>query len=809
MFSGSPTAKVYLVFDFPFGTSNTSFNSGTVLEALKLLNANGVDTRSVRLAYAYGKNVPERLMSNLLCTKVKEVADCPIQFSRKVGIPAYLTSDLEVVRHDILSHPRDLVLCFGMLAAQTLTGCAHSIDSQHKWRGSMLDATGTKRAMVTLSPADWLVDYSSRFLVQHDVRRAISGLGEPWVRKQYDFSVADPTFESVCDLLAPAESASVISVDIETANDLITSIAIAWNETDAVCIPFVYGDDEWYFSSDEEAAVVHYLSGLLMRIPNIGQNYNYDRQYFATRWGIAPPCWHDTLGGQHVLLNSSIRKDLATLASIHCSDYIFWKDESKSRVVGAGDDHSQWIYNCKDAAYTYEIAISQIAALQSAGLYLQYYCWHGSFEQAFQTMLRGTRFDAKKRAALFAESTALLDRYDDLLSTIVSPASLNHDGKGKWYNSNKAIQQLLYDECGIAPIYKRGAGVTTDAEALGKIAKKEPLLAPLIYTILDNRRISKNVGTYLAAKCDGDTRMRTMYQAAGTITYRLASQKTAFDTGMNLQNLTKGDRHDADPHNPFNLPFDIPSVKQLFIPDPDCYIIDVDLEQADARVVAWDANSAYLKGVFNTAGADLHTENAKLIFSDNTIDKKHPLRQRAKGGVHAVNYRVAAPTLAKTLKVTVDESQHFIDVWLEKNPEIVDWHNRLEWEVRSRGYIENVFGYRRYFLDRESPQTMSEAASWNPQSTVAIYINLVWQRIVSLAKKEGMRIDVLMQVHDSLVIQCPRVIIRDALTLIKTAFDTTICPYPDPLIIACGKPEISLSSWDAVKPVNWDLSPLK
>ena len=245
-----------------------------------------------------------------------------------------LTSDLEVVRHDILSHPRDLVLCFGMLAAQTLTGCAHSIDSQHKWRGSMLDATGTKRAMVTLSPADWLVDYSSRFLVQHDVRRAISGLGEPWVRKQYDFSVADPTFESVCDLLAPAESASVISVDIETANDLITSIAIAWNETDAVCIPFVYGDDEWYFSSDEEAAVVHYLSGLLMRIPNIGQNYNYDRQYFATRWGIAPPCWHDTLGGQHVLLNSSIRKDLATLASIHCADYIFWKDESKSREIG-------------------------------------------------------------------------------------------------------------------------------------------------------------------------------------------------------------------------------------------------------------------------------------------------------------------------------------------------------------------------------------------------------------------------------------------------------------------------------------------
>lgn len=811
MFAGPQQAEVYIVFDYPYsGGNRNAFDSPTCVEAFKLLLANGINPSHCRMAYAYSDFPKARLMSDNVVTLVKDVQQAGIIFHKKLGIPAYLCKDLAAVRADIEMHPRKLLLCFGMLAAQCIKS-DHRIDSQHKWRGSMLDDAHALRAMPLLSPADWLIDYAKRFLVQHDIRRALSGFGRKWDRLSYQFSVAEPTLTSVRALLAPAELADKISVDIETANGIITSIAIAWNKTDAVCIPFVKGEADWYFDDpNEEAKVVHYLAWLLKRVPGIGQNYNYDRQYFAKQWGIAPPCIHDTMGAQHVLLNSSLPKDLATLASLHCQDYIFWKDESKSRIVGAGDDYSQWIYNCKDAAYTYEIAESQTKALITSGLYVPFMAWQRSFENAYRTMLKGTRYARSLAYELTCNAERILAKYDEVLNTIVPPDVHEHSGTGAWYNSSKTLTSLFYEKFGQPVVLGKTKTPSADEAAMEKIVAREPLLGPLVHTILDSRRIEKNVNTYLRARCDADGRMRTMYQAAGPITYRLASQKTAFDTGMNLQNLSKGQKHENKKHNIFRLPHDIDSVKQLFVPDPDYYIIDVDLEQADARVVAWDTKSPYLMGVFKDPKADLHTENAKLIFNDPTIHKKHPMRQRAKAGVHAVNYRVMAPTLAKTLGISVGEAQHFIDTWLAKNPEIKEWHNRLEWDVRKKGYVENVFGYRRYFLDREGPTTMSEAASWNPQSTVAIYINLVWDRIVSLSQCFGPQIDVLLQVHDSLVLQCRRVDLRPALQLIKTAFDETVCPYShDPLVIAAGRPEISLKSWDDIKTVNWDLSPVE
>lgn len=813
MFAGPKDAKVYLVFDYLFtGDTPTSFTSNTVVAAFNVLLANGINPAHCRMAFASPSNPGKRLMSDLLLTKVGDVKADPNAkvFTKNRAIPGSLLGQLDRLRDDIESAPRDLLITFGLLAAQAIRS-NHSVDSQHKWRGSMLDDAHCKRALPTLSPADWMVDQASRFLVQQDIRRAVDGLGNPWEHAQYNFSVCAPNRAGIdaCLALIPT-NAERISVDIETESQQITSIAIAWSHHDAICIPFIQGELVPYFEdASDEAYAIYKIAALLRVCPQIGQNYNYDRQYFAKNWGVAPPCIHDTMVAQHVLLNSSLGKDLATLASMHCKDYIFWKDENKNRVVGDGDDYSHWIYNCKDAAYTFEIADSQVRGLIASNLYFQFMAWMRATENAYVTMLRGTRHDTRLAYDLTQKAEAILTQYARTLDFIVPQEVHEHSGKGDWFDSPKCLTELFYTKFGQPENYGKQKQLTADAEAMEKIAAREPLLSPLVHTILDQRRIAKNVSTYLKARPDRDGRMRTMYQTAGPITYRLASQITAFDTGMNLQNLSKGEKHAKAKHNVFGLPYDIDSVKQLFIPDPDYYIIDVDLEQADARVVAWDSQSEYLMGVFNTPGADLHTENAKLIFGDPAIDKKHPLRQRAKAGVHAVNYKVMAITLAKTLGITIEEAQHFINAWFEKNPAIKEWHKRVEWEVNNRGYVENVFGYRRYFLDRHTNTTMSEAVSWSPQSTVAIYINLVWDKIVEMSRAFGPQIHVLLQVHDSLVLQCKRTEIREALALVRTAFTETTCPYRgENLIIACGKPEISLKSWDNVKAVNWDLTPI-
>ena len=104
----------------------------------------------------------------------------------------------------------------------------------------------------------------------------------------------------------------------------------------------------------------------------------------------------------------------------------------------------------------------------------------------------------------------------------------------------------------------------------------------------------------------------------------------------------------------------LPNIRKLFKPDPGYVIVDADFDQADARVVAWDAKAIKLKEIFNDPSKDLHSENAITIF--NRLDKR--TRSLAKRGVHATNY-ITASSLAGILGISIREAEHFISLGSE------------------------------------------------------------------------------------------------------------------------------------------------
>lgn len=221
------------------------------------------------------------------------------------------------------------------------------------------------------------------------------------------------------------------------------------------------------------------------------------------------------------------------------------------------------------------------------------------------------------------------------------------------------------------------------------------------------------------------------------------------------------------------------NIKELFLP-ADGYICgDADLAQADARVVAWDAEDQTLKDIFNDPTVDLHTENAKTIFG-SCPDKSHPNRKKAKAGVHAVNYNVHAKTLASTLGITVLEAEYFINRWFEAHPKIKEWHNRIYHEMMVDKCIKNAFGFQKRFFDkRDNFTSLSEALAWIPQSTVAIIINKVWER---MEKLDQSLVYVTMQTHDSLNFEIKEDMTPQVALQIEECFNV-IVPYADPLHI--------------------------
>jgi len=265
-----------------------------------------------------------------------------------------------------------------------------------------------------------------------------------------------------------------------------------------------------------------------------------------------------------------------------------------------------------------------------------------------------------------------------------------------------------------------------------------------------------------------------------------------------------------------------PNVRKIFRPDPDYVLFEVDLKQSDAQVVAWDSEEKAasldgamvngrrfkyvpdnsLKEVFR-AGGDLHTTNAKSIYSLTGEPTPHQ-RQNAKHGVHAVDFLATPKTMAKKLDMTLTQATNFRNRWFGLHPNIPAWHFWIEQELMKTRTISNIFGYRRIFFGRV--QTLApEAVAFIPQSTTVNVIDKIINRIMGDAQNgippEIPEVQGLLQVHDSFVGQ----------------FHISNWPYIIPRIHACTKIEVpyvdklwigtdfaaSRASWGAVEKFRW------
>lgn len=246
----------------------------------------------------------------------------------------------------------------------------------------------------------------------------------------------------------------------------------------------------------------------------------------------------------------------------------------------------------------------------------------------------------------------------------------------------------------------------------------------------------------------------------------------------------------------------LPNIKKLFIPSDDYLIADCDLDRADLQVVVWEADDDDLKAKLRE-GVDLHKENAKDAFGLQSVSSVTDLqRHRAKGFVHGTNYGASARTIAKTLGITTREADVAQKRWFSAHPGILEWHRRTEQQLIETRQVSNKFGYCRYYFERIAG-LLPQALAWVPQSTVAIVTN---RGLYNLEEKLP-AVEILLQVHDSLVFQFPKSEFPTILPRIKECLEIPI-PYEDELTIPVGI-QISDKSWGDCKEYTWDGQPVK
>jgi DNA polymerase-1 len=242
----------------------------------------------------------------------------------------------------------------------------------------------------------------------------------------------------------------------------------------------------------------------------------------------------------------------------------------------------------------------------------------------------------------------------------------------------------------------------------------------------------------------------------------------------------------------------LPNLRDLITPDTAYSIIDMDLNRADVQIVAREANCKRLLELLEAERhdptLDLHTANAGELFGADKAKQKH-YRDLGKKVAHAANYLVSPPTLSQQTGIPKADCARFIDRWYSLNPEIPQWHARVETQIGKTREVRNPFGFRRFFFGRLA-DCLPEAVAWVPQSTVGLVINHALLNIY----RNLPEVKLLLQVHDSLVMQVQTTELERLLPLIQAQSSIPV-PYDPPLIIPVGF-KVSDDTWGKVMDVD-------
>lgn len=731
-----------------------------------------------------------------------------------------IVSGISELKQEIAACKPSIIIALGNTALWALTGQA----GISKWRGSMLyeDLTPARYKVIpTMHPAAVLRDWALRAPTVRDLRRAAAyQRGEAYPKPDWKFVVrpsfleAELVLTTLLDRLNRGEQI-VLSVDIETRLGHIACIGLAWSLLEAICIPLMAtGHRGGYWTEHDEFLLIRLLRLILTHrnAEVVGQNLLYDCQYFARWLGFVPRVDFDTMVGQHALF-SAMPKSLGFLASLYCKYFVFWKDEGKDwRETGSEDQ--LWRYNCRDCVYTLEVFLELVRVTGAMRASAVQTAQQVFFHPVLYSMRRGVLIDQERRAALKHELEGEITKRKKFLERVLghklNPAS------------PKQMKALFYDDLRL-PVQmtraKKGVDghATLNDEALQVLAKREPLVRPLVHAISDLRTLNIFLGTFVEAPLDWDGRIRCSYNIGGSSTgksapktYRISSSENAFGGGANLQTIPSeksksvGKAAARGTVASLGAAYALPNLREMFVPDPGRDFWNGDLDRADLQVVAWEAEDALLKAALRE-GADVHLLNvytldgqsppalAELVerhglhdhcsckrtcYWEHRLPRKHK-REFAKVFCHATNYVGSARTVAAHTGRTIREVERAQTIWFGDHPGILAWHRRVQDMVVRRRCVENRFGYKWYIFDRVD-NILPEAVAWIPQSTVSIIINKIWIEYWAHLSDQG--VEVLLQVHDSLAGQFPSGA-RDSLLPQMQARARIVVPYEDPLTI--------------------------
>ena len=339
-------------------------------------------------------------------------------------------------------------------------------------------------------------------------------------------------------------------------------------------------------------------------------------------------------------------------------------------------------------------------------------------------------------------------------------------------NSPRQVGELLFEKLKLdAKAKKSKTGqYSTSEEVLMALKDKHEIVG----LILDFRELKKLISTYISALpgyIAPDGKIHTTYNQTVTATGRLSS------SNPNLQNLPIRSERGR-------------FIREAVIPDEGCLFLSADYSQIELRLMAHFSQDEHMLAAFRS-GQDIHAATAARIYGQPIEQITKDQRRKAKTANFGIIYGISAFGLAQQLDCSRTEAKQLIDDYFAAFPRVISYIESQKELARQRGYAETLFGRKRYLPDINSQNaTIRSFAERNAvnapiQGTAADIIKMAMVSIHRRLKEEGLKAQMIMQVHDELNFNVPANEVDRVREIVVSEMQNAV-HLTVPLIAECG-----------------------
>ena len=351
----------------------------------------------------------------------------------------------------------------------------------------------------------------------------------------------------------------------------------------------------------------------------------------------------------------------------------------------------------------------------------------------------GVKVDTARLAEYGTELSATLAEIEEKIRSMADTPDLN-------INSAKQLGVVLFEKLQIdgKPKKTKTKQYRTDEEYLTSLSDKHPIVS----LVLEYRGLKKLLSTYIEAlpqlvnRYTG--RIHTSYNQAVTATGRLSS------TNPNLQNIPVREEQGR-------------LIRKAFVPaDSDHILLAADYSQVELRLMAHLSGDEAMIEAFRS-GEDIHRDTAARLFHTTPELVTSDQRRKAKTANFGIIYGISAFGLRQRISgISLGEAREIIEGYFASYPRVKSYIDRVIGDAREMGFVETLFGRRRYLPDINSGNANTRAfAERNAvnapiQGSAADIMKLAMIAVHRRLQAEGLQSKMILQVHDELVVDTLR-----------------------------------------------------